>query len=153
MVSKKNLSLILCSENSASMKKLFTTAYSDPGLSFAILLLRLTCGGLMVPYGFNKFTHFASKSQTFSDPLHIGHAPSLVLVIFAELFCAIFVGTGLLTRLACLPLIITMCVVVFHVHHGRITGDGEVAALFLAGFIAILFTGPGKISIDRLIGK
>ena len=135
------------------MKKLFTTAYSDRGLSFALLLLRLVCGGLMIPHGFNKLIHFAAKSHTFSDPFHIGHASSLVLVIFAEFFCANFVTAGLLTRLACLPLIITMSVVVFHIKHGAITGDGEVAALYLAGFITIIFAGPGKMSLDRLIGK
>ena len=58
-----------------------------------------------------------------------------------------------MTRLAAIPLIIAMSVAVFFSHHGRIFGDGEHAALYLAGYMALLFTGPGKISMDRLIGK
>jgi uncharacterized membrane protein YphA (DoxX/SURF4 family) len=30
---------------------------------------------------------------------------------------------------------------------------GEAAGLFLACFITLLFTGPGKVSLDRFIGK
>lgn len=135
------------------MKKLFTTRYSDRSVSFAALIMRLVFGGLMIPYGFNKLFHFAKMSATFADPFHIGHSPSLILVIFAEFFCAIFVVLGLFTRPACIPLIVTMSVVVFHVNHGNIFGKGELATLYMAGFIALLFTGPGKMSLDRLLGK
>jgi uncharacterized membrane protein YphA (DoxX/SURF4 family) len=32
-------------------------------------------------------------------------------------------------------------------------GDGQQATLFLAGYIALLFCGPGKISFDRMLGN
>lgn len=115
--------------------------------------MRLAFGGLMIPHGYQKLMTFASKSATFSDPFHIGSAFSMGLVIFAEFFCAIFIIMGLMTRLACIPLIITMSVVVFWAHNSDIFGKGEHAALFLGGFLALLFMGPGKFSMDRLIGK
>jgi len=31
--------------------------------------------------------------------------------------------------------------------------EAEKPALFLFGYLALLFTGPGKISMDKLIGK
>jgi putative oxidoreductase len=77
----------------------------------------------------------------------------MALVIFAELICATLVTAGLLTRLACIPLIIAMGVAVFSAHQGKIFGDGEHAALFLGGYLAILVMGPGRISLDKLIGK
>ena len=135
------------------MKKFFSTKYSDTSFALATLVLRLTFGVLMLPYGYNKLVYFSSKSSTFSDPFHIGHTPSLALVVFAEFFCAVLVILGLLTRLACIPLIITMAVAVFYANHGKIFDGGQTAALFLGGFIAILLVGPGKISADRLIGK
>lgn len=135
------------------MKKLFSTKYSDKSVSFALLLLRLSAGGLMIPHGFKKLMNFAAKSPAFSDPFHIGGPASMSLTIFAEFFCAIFVLAGLMTRLACIPLIIAMSVAVFYAHHGQVFGDGQDAALFLTAYIALLFTGPGKISMDRLIGK
>ena len=135
------------------MKRLFSINYSDNGISFATLLLRLALGGLMIPHGYSKLISFASKSSTFSDPLHIGHATSMALVIFAEFFCAVFIVLGLLTRLACIPLIVAMAVAVFDVHKGEFFGQAEKASLFLMGFVALLFTGPGKVSVDKLIGK
>ena len=135
------------------MKKLFSTKYPATAFTLATLLLRLACGGLMIPYGFNNLIHFARMAQIFSDPFHIGHTPSFILVVFAEFFCAIFVLLGLLTRLACIPLIIAMSVAVFYAHHGEIFGDGQKAALFLTGYITLLLIGPGRMSMDRLIGK
>lgn len=74
--------------------------------------------------------------------------------IFAEFFCAALIVMGLMTRLAAIPLIIVMSVVVFYSQDGEIfLGKGELPALYLAGFVALLFTGPGKWSLDRVLGK
>lgn len=75
------------------------------------------------------------------------------LTIFAEFFCAGLIMIGLMTRLATIPLIIAMSVALFYSHNGEMFGEGEKAALFLAGYIALLFAGPGKLSADKLIGK
>ncbi|HZI54921.1 MAG TPA: DoxX family protein [Chitinophagaceae bacterium] len=135
------------------MKKLFSIKYSDNGISFATLIMRLALGGLMIPHGYNKLINFATLSSKFSDPFHIGSAISLGLTIFAEFFCAVFILLGLFTRLACVPLIINMAVAVFYAHKGDFLNTGEKATLFLFCFIALLFTGPGKISMDKFIGK
>lgn len=136
-----------------SMKKLFSIKYSDNGVSFAALLLRVAMGSLMLPHGFSKLMSFASNSTKFFDPFHIGSTASLSLAIFAEVFCAAFVILGLFTRFACIPLIIDMTVALWYAHHWQVFGDGEKVALFLSGFLALLFIGPGKVSLDRFIGK
>jgi len=135
------------------MKRLFSIKYSDNSISFATLLLRLGMGGLMIPHGYSKLINFADMSAKFADPFHIGTSTSLGLVIFAEFFCGIFVVLGLFTRLACIPIIIDMAVAVSYAHKGDIFDTGEKAMLFLFGFAALLFTGPGKVSMDRFIGK
>lgn len=135
------------------MKKLFSTKYSDRSISLSLLLLRLAVGGLMIPHGYKKLLNFANKSSGFTDPFGIGGPASMSLVIFAEFFCAGLIVLGLLTRLASIPLIIAMSVALFISHNGQVFGEGEKAALFLAGYLIILFAGPGKISTDRLIGK
>ena len=106
-----------------------------------------------MPHGYQKLKNFATGTAGFSDPFHIGGTASLSLTIFAELFCALLVVLGLMTRVACMPLIIAMSVALFYSHQGQIFGDGEHAALYLSGYIALLFTGPGKISLDKLVGK
>lgn len=136
------------------MRKLFSSKYTDSSVSVALFILRVTMGSLMmVQHGYKKLMNFGAKSANFSDPFHIGGPTSMGLSIFAEFFCAALIILGLLTRLACIPLIINMTVALVYAHNGRIFGEGEDAALFLAGFLAILFIGPGKASVDRLIGK
>ncbi|HVK46231.1 MAG TPA: hypothetical protein VM488_00275, partial [Pseudobacter sp.] len=60
---------------------------------------------------------------------------------------------GLFTRFAAIPVIIVLCVALFSAHKGLIFGEGEMAALFLGGYLAILIVGPGKISVDGMTGN
>jgi putative oxidoreductase len=135
------------------MKKLFSIKYSDNGIAFATLVLRLALGGLIIPHGYSKLISFAAKSSTFADPFHIGHPTSMALVIFAEFFCGVFILLGFFTRFACIPLIVAMGVALFYTHKGDFFNTGEKATLFMFGYIALLFAGPGKISVDKFIGK
>jgi putative oxidoreductase len=150
----KIVSVILRHKSTYRMKKLFSTGCSDNSFSFATLILRLGAGSLiMIDHGLDKLMHFAQKSAKFADPFHIGSTTSLSLVVFAEFFCAAFIILGLFTRLACIPLIVAMAVALFSAHKGEFFGAGESAGLFLTCFVALLFTGPGKISLDKFIGK
>ncbi len=137
------------------MKKLLGTRVSDNAFSFAMLLLRLGVGGLMlVNHGYDKIRHFGQKSHSFADPLGIGSTTSLSLVVFAEFFCAAFIILGLFTRLATIPLIIAMSFAFFSANKMNYTKTGgELSLLFLVCFVVILFNGPGKVSLDKLIGK
>jgi putative oxidoreductase len=75
------------------------------------------------------------------------------MVIFAEFFCALFIIIGLFTRLATIPLIITMSVALFKAHNVDIFGKGELAGLYLTCFLVLLLLGPGKVSVDGMTGK
>lgn len=139
------------------MKKLFSTRTSDTAFNIGTLLLRLGFGLVMLlDHGLPKLQHFSELQQKFGDPIGLGPTVSLSLVLFAEFFCSAFVILGLFTRLACIPLIIAMGVAFFKVHKLMYVsgpGSGQIALLFLLAFTALLFTGPGKISVDRFIGK
>lgn len=136
------------------MKKLFSTGTSDNAIAFAAFTLRVGAGSLiMINHGLDKIMHFAQKAHKFADPFNIGSTTSLSLVVFAEFFCAAFIILGLFTRLACVPLVIAMSVALFWAHKGQFFDSGANAALFLICFLSILFIGPGKVSLDRLIVK
>lgn len=135
------------------MKKLLSTRYSETPFSIGLFLLRAAAGGLMIPHGYMKLQKFSEFAPQFADPFHIGSQLSLSLCIFAELFCSILIILGLFTRFACIPQIINMAVAVFVAHKGEIFGDGEHGTLYLAIFAALLFTGPGRFSLDKLIAK
>lgn len=136
------------------MRKLFSTRASDTAFSFATLLLRLGAGSLMlVDHGLDKLMHFSQKAGKFADPFHTGSTTALALTVFAEFFCSAFVVFGLFTRLACIPLVIAMSVALFYANKGQFFGVGESAGLYLACFLVLLFLGPGKVSLDRFIGR
>lgn len=136
------------------MKKLLSIRYSENAFSFAMLLLRAGVGSLMmINHGMDKLVHFAQKSARFADPFGIGSTASLSLVVFAEFFCAAFIILGLFTRLASIPLIIAMGVALFVAHNGDFYGEGENAGIYLVCFLVLLLVGPGKVSVDKLIGK
>lgn len=135
------------------MKKLISTAYTDFSFNLAIFLLRLSLGVLMIPHGYDKLVNFAKYKGDFMNFLGMGSTLSLALVVFAEFFCSVFLIMGLFTRVVVAILLIEMIVVVFKAHDGNIFADGEHGSLFLAGFVAILLVGPGKASLDGILGK
>ncbi|MEO5591706.1 MAG: DoxX family protein [Chitinophagaceae bacterium] len=135
------------------MKKLLSVSYRDWAFNIAMLVLRVCTGALIIPYGYEKLIHFAEKKETFTNFIGIGSPLSLALVIFAEFFCGMLIVLGLFTRLAVIPLLISMSVVVFKVNHGNIFGKNEHGAFFLTCFLVIFLCGPGKASADGLINK
>ena len=119
--------------------------------SLGLLILRVAVCAMMLTHGMHKLLNFSEISPHF-NPIGLGVPLSLALVVFAEVFCAIAVLLGFLTRLAVIPLIITMCVAV-HFHAGQPFAAKELALLYLAFYTAILITGPGCYSIDQLFWK
>jgi putative oxidoreductase len=134
------------------MKKILNTKYNENSWALGLLIIRLTVGVLMMFHGLDKLQDFdkvKGMSQIFGSPA------DGILVVFAELFCSILLILGLFTRIALIPLIITMAVAFFKVHNGALKGEhnGEVACIYLLIYVGLLFTGPGKLSVDRMIAK
>jgi putative oxidoreductase len=139
--------------NQKKMRRFLSYSASLPVASAGLLILRLGFGGLMLPHGYDKIIHYAEYKEKFMSFMGLSPAISLGLNIFAEFFCAIFIVLGLLTRFATIPLIIAMSVALFMVHNGDVTGKGQAATLFLLAFMALLFTGAGKYSLDGALYK
>lgn len=125
---------------------------ADNGRNWASLILRLGAA-LMLLHGWPKMMGFDEKSETFADPLGIGNSGSLALTIFAEVFCTVFIVIGLFTRVATIPLIICMGVIVFVVHGPDPLSDRESALGYLALYLAIFFLGGGRFSADNYLRK
>jgi putative oxidoreductase len=135
------------------MKKILSTKYSAGAFNVAILLLRISVSVLMMSHGYDKLIHFSDKHDKFMNFLGMGSSLSLALVIFAEFFCSIFLILGLFTRLAAIPLIITMGVALWKAHHSDVFGDGQLAALYGVSYVVLLLVGPGRVSVDGMIAK
>ena len=108
---------------------------------------------MSVNHGYDKLVNFAKYKNEFTNLFGIGSTTTLALVVFAEFFCALFITIGLFTRFTVLPLVICMGYAFFKSHSSELFGDGEYAALFLSGYLAILLCGPGKYSVDGMMIK
>jgi putative oxidoreductase len=135
------------------MRKLLSTKYSAGAFNTAMLALRLCIGILMMNHGYQKLLHFSEMKNQFMNFMGIGTTMSLALVIFAEFFCSLFLILGLFTRLAVIPLIISMSVALFKAHNMDVFGKGEMAALYLAAYFVLLLVGAGRVSVDSMISK
>ena len=135
------------------MRKLLSTQYKEWAFNTAMFVIRLTAGLLIMSHGYDKLVHFAEKKNSFMNFLGMGSSLSLMLAIFSEFFCSLFLMIGLFTRIVAIPLVIEMTVILFKAHNGDFFGKGEMSALFLAMFLTILLCGPGKASVDGVMGK
>ena len=122
-------------------------------LSFGLLILRVLVGITMLTHGLVKLMSFSELSASFPDPIGLGSILSLILIIGAEVGCSLFVIVGAFTRLATIPLVFSMLVVIFVVHASDPFQMKELPLLYLGIYILLFFTGAGRISLDTIISK
>jgi putative oxidoreductase len=123
----------------------------------ALLLARLSVGLVFLSTGWGK-VHNVEKVTEFFTSLHIP-MPGLnaVVVGYSELLCGAALVIGLLTRLATIPLIVSMIVAILTAKrpdiHGffDLIGFEETTYLLILLMIAIL--GPGSLSVDHLLAR
>jgi len=123
----------------------------------AALILRIGFGGYMLlGHGLGKLEKLMAEGEVkFMSFLGLSPTISLGLVVFAEFVACAMIIIGYKTRVAALPIIITMMVAAFMVHGAdpwfmqkADGGSKEPALLYLIGFISIYLLGSGKYSID-----
>lgn len=143
----------------------------DASTSIGLLLLRVGICAYMISHGWGKAQMvLRGDFDNFGDPIGLGNHLSLILAAGAEFVCPLLVLVGLLTRLSALPVVFTMIIAAFVVHandpwsmgtaaerfmsgQSQSWGSKEPALLFAIPFLALVFTGPGKLSIDALLWK
>ncbi|MGQ8337688.1 DoxX family protein [Sunxiuqinia sp. A32] len=116
-----------------------------------LLVLRVSAGTFMLTHGIPKLLKLLEGNTGFADPFGFGETISLILAVFAEVICSVLIIVGAGTRLATLPLIITMAVAVFMVHGSDPFQRKELALLYLLAFITVLVFGGGKYSLGKYI--
>lgn len=134
-------------------KFLFPSNPNSTGASLFLLILRVFFGLLLMNHGIQKWSNFQELSAAFPDPLGVGSPLSLWLAIFGELVCSMAFIVWLLYRLAMLPMIFTMGMAFFVIHGNDAFATKELALIYLVVFILMYISGPGKFSVDYLLGK
>jgi putative oxidoreductase len=122
------------------------------------LLIRLGVGSVFAVHGWQTFDGGVSNFAGFLDSLGVPF-PELVawLQVIAEGVGGVLIVVGLLTRLVTLPLIANMvgAILLVKVDVGFVVPDATGAELdvaLLAGLLGLLFIGPGRYSVDGMLG-
>lgn len=119
-------------------------------VSLLILAVRVFFGVMFFTHGLQKMMNFSVLSDSFPSVLGLGSYTTLMVSIFCEFCCSLFLIAGLLHRLVLIPMIVTMAVAFFDIHDAMMP-EGELALIYLIVFIILFFTGPGRYSFDYLI--
>lgn len=107
---------------------------------------------MMLTHGYPKLQQLLAGGEIqFADPFGLGQAATLIVAVLAEFVCSILLLLGLATRLATIPLIITMGTAVFIIHAADEFGKKEMGLHYLLVYIFLLIAGAGKYSIDHAI--
>ncbi|MGZ8939338.1 MAG: DoxX family protein [Limisphaerales bacterium] len=136
------------------MKKIASILRLDflpTSVDMGLLVLRLWIGlSMLLLHGWGKLAAYQKLPRGFPDPLGVGNEVSWGLAIFGEVVCSVLLVLGLFTRFAALAGAITMAVAFFLVHEMRLKGTnpGELAFIYMAGFVMILLAGPGGFALD-----
>jgi len=131
---------------------LFPQYLKGKAISFLLLFMRLFFGALFFMHGLDKMMDFNTLSQTYPSVLGLGSYMTLMVTIFCEFACSMFLVAGLLIRVMLMPMIVAMAVAFFDIHDGMMP-EGELSLIFLIIFIVIFMTGPGRYSVDYLIDR
>jgi putative oxidoreductase len=125
--------------------------------SLALLVARLTVGILFVSTGWGKVHDLAKVTDFFTELAIPFPAFNATLASWTELVCGALLVIGLASRLASLPLIVTMTVAILTAKrddiHGLADLFGQVEWTYLAILLVIAAVGPGAASVDRLVVK
>ena len=103
----------------------------------------------MLTHGVPKLiTLFGNEEIAFADPFGLGPGITLALAVFAEFLCSILILVGLATRLAVIPLIITMATAFFFIHASDPFQNKELSIFYMLIYVVLLITGAGKYALD-----
>ncbi len=119
-------------------------------IDWALLFLRVSGSLLLLQiHGLPKLLHFRQELQVIDDPLGLGAGVTLGLAIFAEVLCPLLIIAGVLTRLACLPILVLLLVSLLLVHPEWSLAEGQFAWLLLILFTTLALAGPGALAAGR----
>lgn len=135
------------------MKKIFSADHTS-ATDTALLIARVGIATLMLTHGLPKMQMLLSGGPIqFPPVMGMSAEFSLILAVLAEVACSLLLMLGFATRLATLPLIITMLVAVFSIHAADGMDKKEPGLHYLLVYVVLLFAGAGKYSVDYVLHK
>ena len=148
--------------NDASMIRLISLgdralALAKKTDSAALLVARLTVGVLFVSTGWGKVNNLAKVTDFFTELGIPMPGFNATLASYTELVCGFLLVIGLASRLAAIPLVVTMTVAILTAKKSELHSIpdlfGFVEWTYLAILLVIFALGPGKLALDTLVER
>jgi putative oxidoreductase len=137
------------------LSRILTARFMPTNTDAGLLLLRIGTGLILfMRHGWEKVSRLSLSNPNFPDPLHIGHSTSWILAMLSDGILSLLLIFGVGTRWIALYSFLEIFVAWAFVHHftflGKVPGadHGELIALYLSAFLALMVAGPGRYSVD-----
>lgn len=136
------------------MRNFNSSKVNDIVLNGLILVIQLFVGISMLTHGLPKLEMLTANDKIeFMNFLGLGSVISLVLVVFAEVLCSVFIIVGFLTRFSTVPLMMTMLIAFFVRHGSDPYVVKELSLVYFFFYLTVFVLGSGKFSLDWLFSK
>ena len=140
-------------------KNLFLYSVGHTYSNLSRLFLRLFTGIMFLQLCIRQMLNFDQIVPNFSGFMGLSPETSMIILVVIELLSAVCIMLGFLTRLSVLfPLVLMLFVEKVFVSSQTAVTDQMFnfapgyPVMFIGIFIFILLAGPGKISLDYIIG-
>lgn len=134
----------------------FAPTSADAGL----LLLRIGTGLILfMRHGWEKVSQMTLVNPKFPDLLGLGHNGTWVLAMLSDGVFSLLLVIGVGTRWIALYSFVEIFIAWAMVHHFSFLGKspaadhGELIALYLSAFLALMVAGAGRYSVDAALDK
>ena len=135
--------------NKLFIKKLTFSTTNNKAASIGLLVSRIPwCITLFYFHGLEKVTGYNTMVEHFRNPLGLGTHFTLAYALVADAVCSTLILLGIFTRPAAVILFVNVLVALVFIHPWE-----ERLLLYNAFFAMIVFTGPGRYSLDTFFFK
>lgn len=121
------------------------------------LLARITVGFIFAESGWGKIHNVEKVAEFFTELMIPAPLFQAYLVAYTELIAGTLLLVGLATRLASIPLIITMVVALRTAKAEDIASLSDLFAtsefLYIVPLVWLVIQGPGRLSLDYFIAR
>lgn len=127
---------------------------TDAGL----LILRVGTGLILfLRHGWEKVSTMSLTNSNFPSVLGLGHTTTWIMAMLSDGILSLLMILGIGTRWIALYSFTEIFIAWAVVHHFTFLGKsagadhGELIALYLSAFLALMVTGGGRFSVDALL--
>lgn len=121
------------------------------------LLMRLFLGYFFLETGWGKIHNLDGMAERFTEWGIPAPAFNAALSGWTEFLGGLLILVGLFTRLVSIPMFINMVVALLAVRLKKVSGIDDFVELdeplYALGFLWLFFSGPGWVSLDRILDR